>query len=259
MKLMKRYRFKQTKPLAGLLAGAGMLLAVGWLQAEEAYLSEDAFYYETVDAGSQVPDPFERVNRVTFQVNDFLYRTVLDPVATTYTAITPDPVEKGASNFFTNLRYPVRLAGNLLQGRLQGAWVETGRFAINSTVGIAGIMTPADDVAGFAPIQPEDVGQAFGAWGLAEGPYLVLPLLGPSNVRDFGGLIGDRAVNPLDEPFSLINDWNWEWRLALDATDFITSSPDKLERYRQMKGQAIDPYGSLKDGYTQFRRAAVRE
>ena len=239
---------------------ACMALAVSGLSgADASYLSEEALYTEDVSPDGGIADPFEPVNRVTFRFNDFVYTNLVRPLADGYTAITPDPVEKSASNFFDNLNYPVRLAGNLLQGRLRGAWVETGRFAINSTVGVAGLFTPADAVDGFAPIPAEDVGQAFGAWGIPEGPYLVLPLLGPSNVRDFGGYIGDRAVHPLDEPFSLIDDWNWEWRAAIPATEFIVRSPDLMDRYRRMRGQAIDPYGSLKNAYTQRRRAAVEE
>ena len=227
--------------------------------AEDAYLSEETLYTEDMSATAAVPDPFEPVNRVTFGFNDFVYTKLVQPLADGYTAITPDPVEESARNFFDNLNYPVRLAGNLLQGRLRGAWVETGRFAINSTVGVGGLFTPADAVDGFGPIPKEDVGQALGAWGIAEGPYLVLPLLGPSNVRDFGGYLGDRAVQPLEEPFSLIDDWNWEWRAAIPATEFIVRSPDLVDRYKRMRGQAIDPYSSLKNAFTQQRRAAVEE
>jgi phospholipid-binding lipoprotein MlaA len=242
------------------MSGLGLLaLFTTSAAADDAYLSEEDFYYEGVEAGIEVSDPFEGFNRYTFAFNDFLYRYVMDPLATAYTTVTPDPVEVAADNFFENLRYPVRLAGNLLQARGQAAWVETGRFAINSTLGIAGIMTPADEMEGFAPIKPEDIGQAFGSWGIGEGPYLVLPLLGPSNVRDFGGLLADRSVNPFKEPFSLIHDWGWELELALDLTDFITSSPDKLERYRELKGQAIDPYSSLKNSYIQYRRGAISD
>lgn len=256
---MKTYKFNSQNALCfPLFIGVG-LLAVSQATAEEAYLSEDDFFYEDVGSQVAVADPLERLNRFTFGVNDFIYENLLDPVASVYTAITPDPVEVAANNFFNNLRYPVRLSGNLLQGRLRGAWVETGRFAINSTVGIAGIMRPADTIKGFTPIKPEDAGQAFGAWGIGEGPYLVLPLLGPSNLRDFGGLLVDRSVNPFKEPFSVISDWGWEWELAFDATEFITSSPDKLELYRELKGQAIDPYSSVKNSYIQFRRAAVEE
>lgn len=252
---MKTYRFKYLTAVAALL----VLASGSFLSAQGRYLAEEDFYNEEVNGSVRVYDPLESVNRYTFQFNDFLYLNVLEPIANGYTAITPDPVEEGANNFFHNLKYPVRLAGNLLQGRLQGAWVETGRFAINSTVGIAGVMTPADNFEGFAPIRPEDVGQALGAWGIGEGPYLVLPLLGPSNLRDLGGLIGDRAVNPLDEPFSLIDDWNWEWRSALTGGEFIVNSPEIIARYKELKGSAIDPYGSVKNGYTQFRRGAIAE
>lgn len=256
---MKTYKFNsQNTHRFSLFIGIS-LLAISQAPAEEAYLSEDDFFYEDVGSQVSVADPLERLNRFTFGVNDFLYENVLDPVAKAYTAVTPDPVEVAANNFFDNLGYPVRLSGNLLQGRLRGAWVETGRFAINSTVGLAGILRPADEVDGFAPIKPEDAGQAFGAWGIGEGPYLVLPLLGPSNLRDFGGLLVDRSVNPTKEPFSAIADWDWEWKLALSATEIITSSPDRLERYEELKGQAIDPYSSLKNSYIQFRRAAVEE
>ncbi|WPJ96534.1 VacJ family lipoprotein [Coraliomargarita algicola] len=242
------------------LVGATLLglVCVHTLSAQ-GKLSDEDFYNEDVTTSSSIYDPLEAVNRYTFEFNDFVYMNVLQPVVDGYTAITPDPIERGASNFFDNLKYPVRLAGNLLQGRLKGAWVETGRFAINSTMGIGGIMTPADSVNGFEPIKPEDVGQALGAWGIAEGPYLVLPLLGPSNLRDLGGLIGDRSVNPLKEPFSLIDDWNWEWRLALSGTEFIAKSPEIMQRYKQFKGSAIDPYSSMKNGYTQYRRGVIAE
>lgn len=250
---MKTHSSKLLIALAALIGLASAPVA----SAQDFYLSDEDFFNEEVVESSDIYDPLEILNRYTFDFNDFVYMNVMHPVVNGYTAITPDLIEEGVSNFFTNLKYPVRLVGNLLQGRLKGAWVETGRFAINSTVGIAGIMTPADRVDGFARIQSEDVGQALGAWGIGEGPYLVLPLLGPSNLRDFGGLIGDRAVNPLKEPFSVINDWGWDWRLALSVTEFMATSPNILDRYMQLKGSAIDPYSSVKNGFTQYRRGAV--
>lgn len=229
----------------------------GPLIATEDFLSEEELYENDVVEIVRVSDPFESINRVTFKFNDFLYRNLVEPLADGYTAITPDPVEAGATNFFYNLRYPVRLVGNLLQGRLQGAWVETGRFAINTTVGVAGIFTPADSVEGFEPIASEDVRQALGAWGIGEGPYLVLPLLGPSNLRELGGYLGDRAVNPFSQPFTVLDEW--EWRTGYSATSFVVGSPILIERYQQMKGSAIDPYSSLKNAYIQYRRAAVEK
>lgn len=251
---MKTFPFN---PLAAFFL-LSLLMPVG-AYAAEAYLSEEVLYEEEIKSGDEVSDPLETVNRYTFKFNDFVYLNLVQPLADGYQAITPDPVEEGAGNFFNNLKYPVRLAGNLLQGRIDGAWVETGRFAINTTVGIGGVFTPADTMEGFAPIPKEDIGQAFGSWGIGEGPYLVLPLLGPSNLRDLGGYIGDRSLNPLKEPFSLIDDWNWEWRAALAAIEFTVESPSLIERYMRLKGSAIDPYSSLKNGYTQFRRAAIEE
>ncbi len=242
-----------------LLIAVSVYCLAGSLHAQDDFLSEEDFFEEDLGTGLQINDPLESINRYTFAFNDWVYLNLMRPLAETYQAITPDPVEKAATNFFENLKYPIRLAGNLLQGRADGAWVETGRFAINSTIGLVGFFTPADDISGFERIPKEDIGQALGSWGIGEGPYLVLPLLGPSNVRDLFGLVGDRAVNPLDEPFSLIDDWDWEWQAALGVTEFTVNSPSLLQRYLQLKGSAIDPYSSLKNGYTQFRRAAVKE
>ena len=253
---MKTQEFK--RPLAWTyLIG---LLTVTTLTAKVGNLTEDeAFFDEELNESAGVYDPFESVNRFTFEFNDFVLSNALQPLVDAYTEITPDAVEEGASNFFYNLRYPVRLVSNLLQFRLKGAWIETGRFAINSTVGIVGILTPADDYESFAPIESEDVGQVFGAWGIGEGPYLVLPFFGPSNLRDLAGLFGDRTINPIKEPFSMIEDWDWEWQLATSGADYIARSPQIIERYRKLKSSSIDTYSSLKNGYTQYRRGAVVE
>ena len=253
---MKTQEFK--RPLAWTyLIG---LLTVTTLTAKVSNLTEDeAFFDEELDESAGVYDPFESVNRFTFEFNDFVLSNALQPLVDAYTEITPDAVEEGASNFFYNLRYPVRLVSNLLQFRLKGAWIETGRFAINSTVGIVGILTPADDYESFAPIESEDVGQVFGAWGIGEGPYLVLPFFGPSNLRDLAGLFGDRTINPIKEPFSMIEDWDWEWQLATSGTEYISRSPQIIERYKQLKSSSIDTYSSLKNGYTQYRRGAIAE
>lgn len=252
---MKRY----SSNLIALLVYVWIFLFTAPLFAGDGFLSEEDLFEEDISTGLEINDPLESINRLTFRFNDFVYLKVMQPVADVYQAVTPDPIEQGATNIFHNLKYPVRLAGNLLQGRWQGAWVESGRFVINSTIGVLGAMKPADKISGFEPIPEEDIGQALGSWGIGEGFYLVLPVLGPSNMRDLVGLVGNRAVNPLDEPYSLIDDWNWEWQAALLATETTVNSPDLLKQYRYLKGSAIDPYSSLKNGYTQLRRAAVVE
>lgn len=249
---MKTQKYSITLAAAFLASGS-------FLNAQDSFLSEDDLFNEEVNEQISVYDPLESINRYTFEFNDFVYLNLLDPIANGYTFITPDPVEEGAKNFFRNLKYPVRLTGNLLQGRWDGAWVETKRFAVNTTIGIAGVLSPADDFEGMAPIPSEGVGQALGSWGIGEGPYLVIPFLGPSNARDLVGLVGDAAVHPTREPFSAIDSWNWEWQTAIGGTEFLVASPTLMESYRRMKGSSIDSYSALKNGYTQFRRAAIAD
>ena len=226
--------------------------------ADEDFLSEDELYGDFEDGDvAVVSDPFESVNRVTFEFNDFIYTNIVQHVADGYQAVTPDPVERGATNFFRNLGYPVRLVGNLLQGHFKGAWLETERFAVNTTLGVVGVYKAADRFERLQPIEPEDLGQAFGAWGIGEGPSLVLPLLGPSNCRDLFGLVGDRAVNPLKKPISVID--SYQWQLAHDVTEGTVKSPLLMDLYFKMKDGAIDPYSSIKNGYIQKRRSMVDE
>jgi phospholipid-binding lipoprotein MlaA len=228
------------------------------LQAEDDFLSEEELYgdFEEEDA-MVVSDPLESVNRATFKFNDFVYTHVVKHIANGYQAVAPEPVERGASNFFKNIGYPVRLVGNLLQGRVRAAWIETERFAVNTTLGVVGIWPAADRFERMQPLASEDIGQAFGAWGIGEGPYLVLPLLGPFNCRDLVGSVGDRAVQPLKKPYSVIDDSGWQ--LAYDSAEGIVKSPGLLDLYFQMKQGAFDPYSSMKNAYSQKRRSMIEQ
>ncbi len=227
------------------------------MTAQESFISEEDFYDQDIDQFSYISDPFEVVNRFTFRINDIIYSNIIQPLADTYRLVTPDLIEEGAGNFFYNVNYPVRLFSNLFQGRFRGMWVETVRFTVNSTIGIVGFASPADKIDGFSSGNAEDLGQAFGALGMNEGPYLVLPLLGPSNLRDLGGLIAGRIINPVKEPSSLIDDWALEYRLSFTSFDFVNNSSEFLRQYNQLKDGAIDPYSSVKNGYTQYRRNAI--
>ena len=250
--LVKILNFKRF----GRCLGLGGLFVAAAVCAQDEYLSEDELFGEDVLNGSGISDPLEPLNRAIFQFNDFVYIQIFDRVGEFYTTVTPQPVRTGATNFFNNLNYPVRLAGNLLQARFANAWIETERFLINSTVGIAGTMRPVDTIERFAPIPKEDVGQALGSWGIGNGPYLVLPLWGPSTLRDLAGLIGDRAANPVQKPFSAIDHWKWEYQAALASAEVVARL---TERYGKIKESQIDAYGALKNGYVQHRDAAVAE
>jgi ABC-type transporter lipoprotein component MlaA len=140
------------------------------------------------------PDPLEPVNRISALVNYKMLRWVLAPLAAGYRWIVPSPVRKGLARAGGNLRYPTRLINNLLQGKLRQSWVETERFAVNSTVGILGFLDPAQRW-GLHP-HPEDFGQTFARWGWRRSTYLFLPFLGPSSVRDGLGEVPDALSDP---------------------------------------------------------------
>ncbi|MFP4673323.1 MAG: VacJ family lipoprotein [Opitutales bacterium] len=239
---------------------SGLALALGAAvtgYAEDRYLSEEELYAFDDSESMNVYDPLEPLNRVTFQFNDYVILKLIDPVTGFYEKIVPESLDRGAENFFDNLNYPVRLAGNLLQGRFKAAGVETGRFAVNATSGLGGILSVADSIEGLERPPQEDIGQAFGSWGIAEGPYLILPFLGPSNFRDLGGRVADRAVQPLDEPFRAIGDS--ELSAALSGTELLVTGQRFVRQYRQMKENALAPYSSLRNAYTDRRRAMIEE
>ncbi|MGC6424512.1 MAG: VacJ family lipoprotein [Lentimonas sp.] len=248
---MKNFSFKT-------ISYALTAFAVASTQALTADDEAD-LYGDDVAEVSSTWDPFEPVNRVTFQFNDFLLSNAIKPIVDGYQWVTPQSVQEGAQNFFRNIRYPIRLGGNLLQGRLGGAWTETGRFAINSTVGVLGVFTPADDIEGLEPIPAEDLAQALGAWGIGEGPYIVLPFVGPSNLRDTVGSIGDTAMNPLREPFSLVDSLNPEWEATLAVSELVVTSPSVVSAYERAKASSIDPYSTIKNAYSQLTRAKLKD
>ncbi len=236
-----------------------LLIAAASLYSQDDYMDESDLF-DDIDAYddlnvSSIADPIEGFNRAMFSLNDFFYTTVMGPVARTYGNTMPDPVQQGVNSFFFNLRYPVRLAGNLLQFKLKGSVEETGRFLINSTVGIAGFLDPATGIGLNPPV--EDIGQVLGRWGVGEGFYLVLPFYGPSSGRDFVGLFGDMYVHPIRQPNSLL-DSDLDRYLAFGA-EALNRSPSRYERYESIKNASIDPYVGMRDGYYQYRQAQIDE
>lgn len=199
-----------------------------------------------------VADPLEKVNRLTHGFNDKAYSYVVKPVSKAYGKAMPDPFEEGLSNAFSNLRYPKRLASNLLQGRFKGAAKETGKFFLNSTAGVAGIMKPSERHL-VLQNSPEDLGQALGSWNLGHGPYLVLPLLGPSTLRDTVGMVGDGFLDPISYIGPV------PYRLGARGLEVTNDSPRMIADYDALKQGSIDPYTSLRDAYVQAREKLLLE
>ncbi len=138
-------------------------------------------------------DPWERMNRTTDRFNNAVDEAILKPVATGYRNHAPRPVQQGISNLMTHLSFPVTIANDLLQFKLKDFGIDLVRFTLNSTLGLAGLLDPATDVG--LKRNAEDFGQTLGRWGFGPGPYVVLPLLGPSTLRDSTALVADAAAD----------------------------------------------------------------
>lgn len=204
-------------------------------------------------ASLEIPDPLESMNRFFFRVNDMLYFVIIRPAATGYSLIVPEPTRGLISNFFDNIKYPIRLVSCLLQGKGEKAWLETQKFIVNTTAGMGGLVDLAQQSDDKFKTTPEDLGQTFGYWGADHGFYLVLPVLGPSSLRDGAGRIGDYFLHPLTwyEPD--------EHALALKIGNALNEESLRLGDYEDVREAAIDPYTAFKDIYVQYRKALVED
>jgi phospholipid-binding lipoprotein MlaA len=209
-----------------------------------------------------VNDPLERFNRTMFNLNDRLTTLAIRPFAHGYAVVVPLPVRNCVTNFFDNIQYPVRFVNCVLQGKLTRSAQETGKFLINSTAGIGGLIRVSDQISGLAAIPAEDFGQTLGVWGIPPGPYLVILGLGPSDFRDLVGFAGDYAISPLDwHPLGIVR-WTFisdAASLALSATRYVNGLPKAIEVYDQMKSAAVDPYVAVRDAYLSYRAAQIKK
>lgn len=193
-------------------------------------------------------DPWEGFNRRVFAFNDALDRAVLKPLAQGYDAITPQPVQTGVGNFFSNLGEIRTMLNSLLQGKPGNAGIAGGRFLLNSTVGIGGLWDVATGIE--LTGREEDFGQTLAVWGAGEGPYLVLPFFGPSTVRDTAGMPVDMYTYPL----TYVEDD--EVRYGLTALRVIDTRASFLEEEELIRG---DRYSFIRDAYLQRRRFEVND
>ena len=193
-------------------------------------------------AAGTVSDPWESLNRKTFAFNEFLDRNFLKPVAKGYQAVTPEPVDTSVTNFFSNLREVPSFVNHLAQARPKDAAADAGRFILNTTVGVLGLF----DVASKVGIEQKnaDFGLTLGRWGIGSGPYLVLPFLGPSTVRDAAGQTLDVFSYPvvyLEAPAEI----------PVRALEIIDGRADLLETEKLITG---DRYTFLRNLYVQRRQ-----
>ncbi|MBL7180348.1 MAG: VacJ family lipoprotein [Desulfobacterales bacterium] len=200
-----------------------------------------------------IADPLYHWNLAMFHLNDKLYFCVLKPLAVLYKELTPDIFRTGVKNFFRNITAPIRLVNCVLQGKREAFAVELTRFVLNTTVGVLGLGSPADDHPKLGPPDEEDLGQTLAKYGLGNGLYIIWPVLGPSTLRDSIGMTGDFFLNPVSHVDP------WEDELALKGFEKVNKTSFQIGTYEALKKAAIDPYTALRDVYLQFRKNKVQQ
>ena len=221
---------------------------------EDEFAAEDTF---------DVFDPLSGYNRAMTGFNDKFYFWVAKPVAKGYGYIVPEPARISVSRFFKNLLFPVRFINNILQFKFKGAGVELSRFVINSTVGILGLADPAKNWFDLSPYA-EDFGQTLGYYGVGSGFHIVLPFLGPSNLRDLVSMVPDYYADPVQ--LVQLVDADMDELIDADIDHFAFRSYDIINRtslhigeYETLKADALDLYTFLRDTYEANRKKKIKE
>lgn len=196
-------------------------------------------------------DPLEPMNRGIYKFNDTLDKAVVKPVAQGYKAVLPQPVRTGVANFFSNLDDVVVVANDLLQFKLERSVNDFLRFLTNSTIGLGGLLDVATPMG--LEKHNEDFGQTLGYWGIPDGPYLVLPLLGPSSFRDTAGRAADWQID------LVTNYHDVPVRSSATAVNITDARSRRLDATEILDEAAIDPYEFMRDAYLQRRRSLVHD
>jgi phospholipid-binding lipoprotein MlaA len=196
-------------------------------------------------------DPLEPFNRAVFQVNLFLDRLILKPVAIMYRNATPEFVRDGVDNFLANLRTPVVLANDLLQGQFEQGRLTLGRFMLNTIIGVGGLVD-VGGLVGMPERRDEDFGQTLAVHGVGPGPYLMLPLLGPSNPRDAAGRVVDLAFDPLFffAPTSV--------SIARFGVQTVSFREHNIETFDDLERSSLDLYAATRTLVRQLRANEIR-
>jgi phospholipid-binding lipoprotein MlaA len=201
-------------------------------------------------------DPFENANRKIFEFNQFVDRHAIVPVAKAYRAALPDPVRDSVRDFLNNLREPLVFVNDTLQGQFDRAGKDVARFVVNSTIGMGGTV----DVMGRwgVPYHEEDLGITLGTWGVPEGPYLVVPILGPSTPRDLGGQVAEGFGDPWNRIVTG-DPWTLYW---IPIARGVVSGIDQRSRYidtlADIERTSLDYYATIRSLYRQRRAALIR-
>jgi phospholipid-binding lipoprotein MlaA len=224
----------------------GVLLVVMWLVLLTGCATTGSVGPKTA---AQRTDPWENWNRKVYAFNDRLDQAVLKPVATAYTNVVPQPVRRGVSNFFGNVSDVWSAVNNFLQGKFANGFQDVVRVGTNTLFGLGGFLDVASEFG--ADRQGEDFGQTLGRWGMAPGPYIVWPVIGPSTLRDSLALPLDLQVSPV----LFVDDTVAQY--ALTGLQLVNTRANLLGASGLLNDIALDKYAFVRDGYLQRRRSLV--
>jgi len=239
---------QDSAPDNSLLADAGTTSPAGTVAEDD-----DLPFMDDDDTVLDVYDPLETVNRGIFWFNDKMYFYVMKPLARGFRYV-PEPWRVSLKNFFNNLYSPVTIINAALQGKFADAGNELTRFATNTTLGIGGLFDPSKEHFGIRA-KEEDTGQTLGHYGVGPGPYLVLPFLGPSNLRDGIGLFADTRMDLAYYIWGKDKD-NYDY-LGVVAIKMINNLSLDKDTYEGIKKDALDPYLFVRDAYAQYRQNQI--
>ena len=211
--------------------------------------SED---FETSYNEDEIYDPLESINRAVFNFNNVTDKIILEPVAQGYKKL-PSPIQTGIGNFLNNLKMPLVVVNQLLQGQGGNAVETTGRFIINSTAGLLGLLDVAEKIG--LEQKQEDFGQTLATWGVGDGFYIVLPIFGPSNLRDASGMFLTSITDPINA-YALTEGEGWVIPIKT-ATNAVNDRSKIIDEVNALRDNSLDYYAAVRSSYYQNRKAAI--
>ena len=255
-----KYRFTFTKDTIknSFMYRILIIFIISLFIAKSSFAGSDGQNELSKESNGEVKDCFEGINRGIFSFNQVLDNIIVEPLAKGYRYL-PSPIRTGTSNAISNLSLVVTIPNNILQGNFSLAGKNTGRFVVNSTIGILGLFDPATKI-GLNNYEKEDWGQTLAKWGAGEGCYLVLPILGPSTVRDTVGSLasymgGDAWYNiTVRNDTRYVSDFDYYASVATNGVDFRAKN---LESFQNLEKNSLDFYASVKSLYIQDRRKKI--
>ena len=229
-----------------------LLFALEAIGADSDKVKTSSSDFETESYEDPVYDPLEPINRAIFSFNNVADKLILEPAAKGYRKL-PSPIQSGISNFLNNLKLPLVIVNQLLQGQGKNAAESSGRFVVNSTAGLLGLIDVAEKVG--LEQKQEDFGQTLAKWGIGDGFYIVLPIFGPSNVRDTAGMVLTYTTDPINA-YAISEGEAWVVPLRA-ATNAIDQRSKIIDEVNALRDNSLDYYAAVRSSYYQNRKAAI--